>query len=93
MDLLYWSVLSFSMRGGDRVKRMNGKGGEVSSFQPAASINLFEYIVHTNLVQYPNNNMSITAIISLWCHSILQAWQGQVHVLARELTNVKPLSD
>ena len=49
---------------------MNGEGGEVSSFKPAASINLFEYIVHTNLVQHPSDNISITAIISLWCHSI-----------------------
>ena len=35
MDLIYWSVLSISIKEGDRVKRMNMEGGgKLSSFQP-----------------------------------------------------------
>ena len=34
MDLIYWSVRSYSRRGGDDVKEVNG----VSLFQPAAVI-------------------------------------------------------
>ncbi len=58
MGLIYWSVCSFSKRGGDEVKRMDRGIVIITS-------NMFHFIrVHDNLAYDPSNNKSILYFIT-----------------------------
>ena len=57
MDLIYWSVHSYSRRGGENVEVVD-RGYQYF----LASCEYYFVRVHENLVQHPSNNISIVNV-------------------------------